>query len=99
MEIFKSDATGNILEKPIIARVAFRRIYDGMEILTDYQDNAFDLVKTIWYIESRFEVVFPGSMYFTYALHISKNANKKIILSFLISIILCWMNIVVPMIV
>ena len=77
LEIFKSDATGNILEKPIIARVAFRRIYDGMEILTDYQDNIEDLVKTIWYIESRFEVVFSDSMYFTYALRISKNTNKR----------------------
>lgn len=77
LEIFKSDATGNILEKPIIARVAFRSIYDGMEILTDYQDNIEDLVKTIWYIESRFEVVFSDSMYFTYALRISKNANKR----------------------
>lgn len=77
LEIFKSDATGNILEKPIIARVAFRSIYDGIEILTDYQDNIEDLVKTIWYIESRFEVVFSDSMYFTYALRISKNANKR----------------------
>ncbi len=77
MEIFKSDATGNILEKPIITRVAFRSIYDGMEILTDYQDNIEELVKTIWYIESRFEVVFSDSMYFTYALRISKNANKR----------------------
>lgn len=48
-----------------------------MEILTDYQDNAIELAKFIWYIESRFEVVFPDSMYFTYALRISKNANKK----------------------
>ena len=77
LEIFKSDATGNILEKPIIARVAFRRIYDGMEILTDYQDNIEELVKIIWYIESRFEVVFSDSMYFTYALRISKNTNKR----------------------
>ena len=77
LEIFKSDETGKLLEKPTVAKVAFRSIYDGMEILTDYQDNAFDLVKTIWYIESRFEVVFPDSMYFTYALRISKNANKK----------------------
>ncbi len=77
LEIFKSDATGNILEKPIIARVAFRSIYDGMEILTDYQDNIEELVKTILDIESRFEVVFSDSMYFTYALRISKNANKR----------------------
>ena len=77
LEIFRSAATGNILEKPIIARVAFRRIYDGMEILTDYQDNIEDLVKTIWYIESRFEVMFSDSMYFTYALRISKNTNKR----------------------
>lgn len=77
LEIFKSDEFGNVLEKPIIARVAFRSIYDGMEILTDYQDNIEELVKMVWYIESRFEVVFPDSMYFTYALRISKNANKK----------------------
>ena len=77
LEIFKSDEFGNFLEKPIIARVAFRSIYDGMEILTDYQDNIEELVKMIWYIESRFEVAFPDSMYFTYALRISKNANKK----------------------
>ena len=77
LEIFKSDATGNILEKPIIARVAFRRIYDGMEILTDYQDNIEELVKTILDIESCFEVVFSDSRYFTYAFRISKNANKR----------------------
>lgn len=77
LEIFKSDEIGKLLEKPIIARVIFRRIYDGMEIITDYQDNAQELVKVIWYIESRFEMVFPDSMYFTYALRISKNANKK----------------------
>ena len=77
LEIFKSDEIGKLLEKPIIARVIFRKIYDGMEIITDYQDNAMELVKVIWYIESRFEMVFPDSMYFTYALRISKNANKK----------------------
>ena len=77
LEIFKSDVTGNILEKPIIARVAFRRIYDGMEILTDYQDNIEELVKTILDIESCFEVVFSDSRYFTYAFRISKNANKR----------------------
>lgn len=77
LEIFKSDEFGNFLEKPIIARVAFRSISDGMEILIDYQDNIEELVKMVWYIESRFEVVFPDSMYFTYALRISKNANKK----------------------
>lgn len=77
LEVFKSDEIGKLLEKPIIARVVFRSVYDGMEIITDYQDNIEELVKTIWYIESRFEVVFPDSMYFTYVLRISKNANKK----------------------
>lgn len=77
MEVFKSDEIGKLLEKPIIARVVFRSVYDGMEIITDYQDNIEELVKIIWYIESRFEVVFPDSMYFTYVLRISKNANKK----------------------
>ena len=75
LEIFKNDAVGNI--KSTTARVAFIRIYDGMEILTDYQDNIEELVKTIWYIESRFEVVFSDSMYFTYVLRISKNTNKR----------------------
>ncbi len=75
LEIFKYDDVGNI--KSTTARVAFRGIYDGMEILTDYQDNIEELVKTIWYIESRFEVVFSDSMYFTYALRMSKNANKR----------------------
>ena len=75
LEIFKNDDVGNI--KSTTARVAFIRIYDGMEILTDYQDNIEELVKTIWYIESRFEVVFSDSMYFTYVLRISKNANKR----------------------
>lgn len=51
--------------------------YYKLEILTDYQDNIEELVKTIWYIESRFEVVFSDSMYFTYVLRISKNANKR----------------------
>ena len=74
-EIFKNYDVGNI--KSTTARVAFIRIYDGMEILTDYQDNIEELVKTIWYIESRFEVVFSDSMYFTYVLRISKNANKR----------------------
>lgn len=77
LEVFKSDEIGKLLEKPIIARVVFRSVYDGMEIITDYQDNIEELVKIIWYIESRFEVVFPDSMYFTYVLRISKNANKK----------------------
>lgn len=77
LEVFKSDEIGKLLEKPIIARVVFRSVYDGMEIITDYQDNIEELVKTIWYIESRFEVVFPDSKYFTYVLQISKNANKK----------------------
>ena len=77
LEIFKSDEFGNFLEKPIIARVAFRSIYDGMEILTDYQDNIEELVKTILDIESCFEVVFSDSRYFTYAFRISKNANKR----------------------
>lgn len=75
LEIFKNYDVGNI--KSTTARVAFIRIYDGMEILTDYQDNIEELVKTIWYIESRFEVVFSDSMYFTYVLRISKNANKR----------------------
>lgn len=77
LEVFKSDEIGKLLEKPIIARVIFRSVYDVMEIITDYQDNIEELVKTIWYIESRFEVVFPDSKYFTYVLQISKNANKK----------------------
>lgn len=77
LEVFKSDEIGKLLEKPIIARVVFRSVYDGMEIITDYQDNIEKLVETIGYIESRFEVVFPDSMYFTYVLRISKNANKK----------------------
>lgn len=75
LKIFKNYDVGNI--KSTTARVAFIRIYDGMEILTDYQDNIEELVKTIWYIESRFEVVFSDSMYFTYVLRISKNANKR----------------------
>lgn len=75
LEIFKNYDVGNI--KSTTARVAFIRIYDGMEILTDYQDNIEELVKTIWYIESRFEVVFSDSMYFTYVLRISKNTNKR----------------------
>ncbi len=76
-EVFKTDDTGTLLEASVTSRVTFRKVYDGMEIITEYQDNIEELVKTIWYVESRFEVIFPDSLYFTYALRVSENANKK----------------------